>query len=158
MSFVQSIFNDYRQPFAITYLGASLMVVYLPISFIKDWLCGVFRKSSRGSSRNVELPRKSSGILDSPLNYVEMQKTLEMELQSSLARKDSEPDLSSQEEGVPFIAKRKDEVDTVRTKREFTTKEIAMYGLYLAPIWFMTEVRLLISIPNIFSILSFQIE
>ncbi|CAA6670454.1 unnamed protein product [Spirodela intermedia] len=125
----QSIFNDYRQPFAITYLGASLMVVYLPISFIKDWLCGVFRKHSRRSSRNVELARKSSGILAPPLNY----------LQSSLARKDSEPDLSSQEEGVPFIAKRKDEVDSVRTKKEFTTKEIAMYGLYLAPIWFMTE-------------------
>ncbi|OMO90780.1 Carbohydrate-binding-like protein [Corchorus olitorius] len=33
----QDIFTDYKQPFAVTYLGASLMVIYLPIAWLKDW-------------------------------------------------------------------------------------------------------------------------
>ncbi|GMP89617.1 hypothetical protein CsSME_00041109 [Camellia sinensis var. sinensis] len=38
------IFTDYKQPFAVTYLGVSLMVVYLLIAFIKDWICSIIRK------------------------------------------------------------------------------------------------------------------
>ena len=110
------------------------MVVYLPISFIKDWLYSLIRSGP-------ELSRKSSGILDSPLNYVEMQNNLEMELQSSLSRKDSDLDISSEEEGLPFIARSKDDFTQVREKKVFSSREIAKYGLYLAPIWFMTEVR-----------------
>ncbi|GMP89616.1 hypothetical protein CsSME_00041109 [Camellia sinensis var. sinensis] len=40
----QGIFTDYKQPFAVTYLGVSLMVVYLLIAFIKDWICSIIRK------------------------------------------------------------------------------------------------------------------
>ncbi|XP_078443716.1 eamA-like transporter family [Wolffia australiana] len=136
----QRIFRDYQQPFAITYLGASLMVVYLPISFIKDWLYVIFRKYSHASSRTqVELTRKSSGILDSPLEYIEMQKTLDKELQTSKTRQESEAEIFSEEEGLPFITKSKEDFSQVKQKREFATKEIAMFGLYLAPIWFLTE-------------------
>ncbi|MQL84289.1 hypothetical protein Taro_016801, partial [Colocasia esculenta] len=120
----QDIFTDYKQPFALTYLGASLMVVYLPISILKDWLCNVFRKCSSKSGKNTEQTA---------------QKMLEMQSQSPLTRKDSEIDLSSQEEGTPLISKHRDVVDTVKVKREVTARQIALYGFYLAPIWFITE-------------------
>ncbi|ONI34459.1 hypothetical protein PRUPE_1G483500 [Prunus persica] len=49
----QDIFTDYKQPFAVTYLGASLMVVYIPIAFIKDWLCNLLK---RRSSKSEAIP------------------------------------------------------------------------------------------------------
>ncbi|KAF8407171.1 hypothetical protein HHK36_006297 [Tetracentron sinense] len=131
----QGIFTDYKQPFAVTYLGASLMVVYLPIAFIKDWLCNSMRSRSSKSGKNAETVDKSSVGLGSPPR---VQKIFEVELQGHLARKDSEVDLSAQEEGRPLVSKRRD-VDTLKQDRELTTKEIATYGFYIAPIWFLTE-------------------
>ncbi|MQM01939.1 hypothetical protein Taro_034689 [Colocasia esculenta] len=121
---MQDIFTDYKQPFAVTYLGASLMVVYLPIAILKDWLCNIFRKCSSKSGKNAEQTA---------------QKMLEMQSQSPLIRKDSEIGLSSQEEGTSFIPKHRDVVDSVKVKREVTARQIALYGFYLAPIWFITE-------------------
>ncbi|KAG9450254.1 hypothetical protein H6P81_010219 [Aristolochia fimbriata] len=131
----QGIFTDYKQPFAVTYLGASLMVVYLPIAFIKDWLCSSLRKHSSKGGRNAETGNNSSG-LSSPIKFNGTQKVLEMEMHASLNRKDSESDLSAQEEARPFISK---DVDLVKQKKELSTREVAKYGFYIAPIWFVTE-------------------
>ncbi|KAK4401289.1 putative transporter [Sesamum angolense] len=48
----QGIFTDYKQPFAVTYLGASLMVIYLPIAFFKDWICNFLKRRSRESGQS----------------------------------------------------------------------------------------------------------
>lgn len=134
----QGIFTDYKQPFAVTYLGASLMVVYLPIAFIKDWLCNILKKR-----KNIILPDtvKISSGLDSPLKFSGMQKILEMGMQSQLTKKDSSIDLSSHEEEKPFIAEIQGESNVVALKenKELNTREIAIYSFYLAPIWFITE-------------------
>ncbi|KAJ0031005.1 hypothetical protein Pint_12440 [Pistacia integerrima] len=98
----QGIFTDYKQPFAVTYLGA----------FSHESLNG------------------SSAALDSPLGH----KIFEMELQGTYTRKDSEVDLSSHEEGLPLVSKLKDD-----SHKELTTKEVAKFGFYIAPIWFLTE-------------------
>ncbi|CAN8326907.1 unnamed protein product [Cochlearia groenlandica] len=129
----QDIFTAYKQPFAVTYLGASLMIVYLPVAFLKDWLCLYLerRRSSKGSRVD-----ESSGEIGSPLRH----KVIEMGLQGTITKKDSEEDFSSHEEDVrPLIGKGKEETQTMKHGKEITTKQIAMYGLYLAPIWFVTE-------------------
>ncbi|XP_031279606.1 uncharacterized vacuolar membrane protein YML018C-like isoform X1 [Pistacia vera] len=126
----QGIFTDYKQPFAVTYLGASLMVVYLPIAFIKDWLCNFLKRRSSKSGKDAESLNGSSAALDSPLGH----KIFEMELQGTYTRKDSEVDLSSHEEGLPLVSKLKDD-----SHKELTTKEVAKFGFYIAPIWFLTE-------------------
>ncbi|XP_068637742.1 uncharacterized transporter C405.03c-like [Aristolochia californica] len=131
----QGIFTDYKQPFAVTYLGASLMVVYLPIAFIKDWLCSSLRKHSSKGGKNAETDDKSS-VLNSPLKFNGTQKVLEMEMHASLNRKDSESDLSAQEEARPFISK---DLDLMKPNKELSAREIAKYGFYIAPIWFVTE-------------------
>ncbi|XP_041018903.1 uncharacterized vacuolar membrane protein YML018C [Juglans microcarpa x Juglans regia] len=135
----QGIFTDYKQPFAITYLGASLMVVYLPISFLKDWLCNILKRCSSKSGRNAESLNDFSAGLSSTLKYIGGQKDFELELQGTLTRKDSEADLSPHAEASPLVAKHKDDAHILKQDRELTTKEIATYGFYIAPIWFVTE-------------------
>ncbi|GAV60538.1 EamA domain-containing protein [Cephalotus follicularis] len=131
----QGIFTDYKQPFAVTYLGASLMVVYLPIAFIKDWLCDVLKRRSSKSAKDAESVDESSAELNSPLR----QTIFELELQGPLTRKDSDIDFSTDEEGRPLVHKHKDDMPSIKQGKELTTKEIATYGFYIAPIWFITE-------------------
>ena len=116
------------------------MVVYLPIAFFKDWLCNSLKKR-----KNSILPDtvKISAGLDSPLKFSGMQKILEMGAQSPLSKKDSNIDLSSHEEEKPFIAEVRDESNIVVLKENkvLSAREIALYSFYLAPIWFITEVK-----------------
>ncbi|CAN7132841.1 uncharacterized vacuolar membrane protein YML018C [Brassica rapa] len=126
----QDIFTAYKQPFAVTYLGASLMIVYLPVAFLKDWLCRYLDR--RRSSRANDV---SSVEVGSPLRH----KVIEMGLQGTITKKDSEEDFSSHEEDVrPLIGRGKEETQR-HGKEVITTKQIVLYGLYLAPIWFVTE-------------------
>ncbi|KAL2489551.1 EamA-like transporter family [Forsythia ovata] len=133
----QGIFTDYKQPFAVTYLGASLMVIYLPIAFIKDWIHNFLKRRTGKSCQGID-DDSCSGI-GSPLKYIGGQKIFEMEIQGSLNRKDSEIDLSVQEEGKPLVFKHGDDTRNIRQEKDVTTREIATYGFYLAPIWFITE-------------------
>ncbi|KAI4376884.1 hypothetical protein MLD38_014592 [Melastoma candidum] len=132
----QGIFSDYRQPFAVTYLGASLMVVYLPIASLKDWLCKFFRDRASKSSRTGE-NKQSSTDYTSPLKYVGGESIFEIE--SSLTRKDSALDVGPEEEGRPLVSRDKEVVHIVKPRKEITAREVAKYGFYLAPIWFVTE-------------------
>jgi solute carrier family 35 protein F5 len=126
----QGIFTDYKQPFAVTYLGASLMVIYLPLALLKDWIYDNVMKKKTKSTTVI------SEIITKPAQKV----ILEMESLSPLSRKDSGVDISSQtdEESIALI--------TYTTGSEFSkeklavpTMEIVKYGFYLAPIWFVTE-------------------
>nr|CAD1824951.1 unnamed protein product [Ananas comosus var. bracteatus] len=136
----QGIFTDYKQPFAVTYLGASLMVIYLPLAFLKDWLCNIWRRRGR-SGGTLKMMNKSSSGFDSPLKCSEMQKMLELETQSPLTKKDSDINLSACNEEYPFIIELRDEVNAELLKENvaLSTRQIATYALYLAPIWFVTE-------------------
>ncbi|XP_076912696.1 putative vacuolar membrane protein YML018C [Bidens hawaiensis] len=124
----QGIFTDYKQPFAVTYLGASLMVIYLPIAFIKDWIYKLIKKGKNQPSVG----------LNSPLKYIGGPTMFEMEVEgSSLSRKGSDQDISNQEEGNALVPKINN--DSLSLKHEVTTREVATYGFYIAPIWFVTE-------------------
>ncbi|GLT85302.1 hypothetical protein SLE2022_034950 [Rubroshorea leprosula] len=131
----QGIFTDYKQPFAVTYLGASLLVVYLPIAFLKDWLCSFLRRPSSTGAKDVESVDESSIGLNSPLR----QKIIEMELQGTLTKKDSEADFSPHMEERALIDRSKEEVHSLKQGKELATREIATLGFYIAPIWFITE-------------------
>lgn len=143
---LQGIFNDYKQPFAVTYLGASLMVVYLPIAFIKDWLCKFLKNHYSKSGKNADS--------SSPLKYNGGQKTFEME--SILTRKDSEADLSPHLEETPLVPRSKEGVNILKHEKEVTTREIVKYGFYIAPIWFITEVKVLSTFMRLLLLDCFQ--
>uniref|UniRef100_A0A6N2KXA5 ER membrane protein complex subunit 7 beta-sandwich domain-containing protein n=1 Tax=Salix viminalis TaxID=40686 RepID=A0A6N2KXA5_SALVM len=130
----QDIFADYKQPFAVTYLGASLMVVYLPLAFLKDWICNLLKRQTSKSGNEAANINGSSDELNSPLS----RKIFELELQGTLTKKDSELDLTSSEER-PLVSRHKDDLNVLKHDKELTSREIAMCGFYIAPIWFVTE-------------------
>ncbi|KAI4337296.1 hypothetical protein L6164_015729 [Bauhinia variegata] len=125
----QGIFTDYKQPFAVTYIGVSLMVVYLPIAFIKDWLCKLVRRHSSKSGKHAASMDQSSAQNRSPTKSKEL---------GVVVRKDSEIDLSTLAEAKPLVARHND-THFHKVESELTTREIATYGFYIAPVWFITE-------------------
>ncbi|GAB2215401.1 hypothetical protein Droror1_Dr00019784 [Drosera rotundifolia] len=127
----QGIFTDYKQPFAVTYLGASLMVVYLPLAFIKDWFYRKLRGCSPKSSKNAESVEESAGLLSSPAKH----NVLEVELGTNLTRKDSGIDFSTE----PLCVEYAEAHHPKKQERDPTAGEIMKYGFCLAPLWFMTE-------------------
>ncbi|CAI0415190.1 unnamed protein product [Linum tenue] len=131
----QGIFTNYKQPFAVTYLGASLMVVYLPVAFFKDWLQKVLNRKSSKGGKGSENKKESSDGFNSPLN----RKIVEMELQGTLSKKDSDSALSLQDEDKPLVPRGKDDLNVLRIEKELSNKQVAKYGFYIAPLWFVTE-------------------
>lgn len=112
------------------------MIIYLPIAFLKDWMCNALRKRRSGTG--------PSGV-ELPLKFVGKQKNLEMESLIPIARKDSEVDLSAHEEESPYLVKVGNESDQGhKENKEMTTREVVICAFYLAPIWFVTEVSLTI--------------
>lgn len=116
------------------------MVVYLPIAFLKDWLCNLLKRRSSKSGKNAESMNEYSSAFGSPLKHNGVQKDFELEIHT-LSRKDSDADLSPCAEERPLVSKLKDNINVLKHDRDLTPREIATYGFYLAPLWFFTEVR-----------------
>ncbi|CAN6540346.1 unnamed protein product [Malus baccata var. baccata] len=135
----QGIFTDYKQPFVVTYLGASLMVVYIPIAFIKDWLCNFLKRRSSKSDKNAESSMNEFSAEFSSTLKLNGVKDFELEIHGSLTRKDSDADLSPHAEEQPLVSKYKDDLNVLKHDKEVTTRQIATYGFYIAPLWFITE-------------------
>lgn len=117
------------------------MVVYIPIAFIKDWLCNLLKRRSSKSGKNAESMNEFSAGFSSPLKHNGGQKDFELEIHGSLTRKDSDADLSPCAEAIPLVSKYKDDLTVPKHDKEVTARQIATYGFYIAPLWFFTEVR-----------------
>ncbi|KAK6912474.1 hypothetical protein RJ641_022075, partial [Dillenia turbinata] len=129
----QRIFAEYKQPFAITYLGVSLMVIYLPVAVFKDWIFHILDRRSCKDHQDQHCDTLDG--LDIPLSLNQLGETLEEEGKDNLI---SDLDLSEREEGWPLLPKdSKDE--SFLLEGELSTWEIAKCSLYLTPIWFVTE-------------------
>lgn len=122
----QGIYNKYKQPFAVTYLGASLMVVYLPIAFFKDWFYRKMKSCSSKRGKSTETDMEPADKLGSPFKFA-------MELEANITRKDSGLNLSTEEEKALLDG------DLRKQDKELTTWDIVRYGFYLAPLWFSVE-------------------
>ncbi|KAL1346940.1 hypothetical protein HN51_020473 [Arachis hypogaea] len=134
----QDIFEDYKQPFAVTYLGASLMVVYLPVSYFKDWFCEYLKRRSSKSGKNAESVDKFFIRIGPPVKGSGIEKNFELEF-GSVIRKDSKLGVSTLAEVKPLMARYNDNTHVIKSEKQLTGKQIATYGFYIAPIWFLTE-------------------
>ncbi|KAL7239656.1 hypothetical protein ACSBR2_005531 [Camellia fascicularis] len=130
----QGIFEEYDHPFALAYLGTSLLVLYLPIAFIKDGLYYCMRCLSSDSSDDEENSVKPSSRLESPV------KADEPVNEVSETVKEHGMELKSQEEGMVLDTEEINSgVDKLKQEKELNNKEMARLGLFIAPIWFITE-------------------
>lgn len=134
----QRIFAVYKQPFALTYLGASLMVVYLPIAVLKDWICSLRNTTFYKNLYSGSTILSSSIGLDIPLKINEMYHVSETDVRRCLITDTS--DISDREEGWPLMNKNEeDQSYLLEEGSELSSWEIAKCSLYLTPIWFLTE-------------------
>ncbi|XP_020210089.1 uncharacterized transporter C405.03c isoform X2 [Cajanus cajan] len=115
----QRIFVEYKQPFALTYLGVSVMVIYLLISVFKKWTCSLLKILFRNFHEDYTLISISTG------------------LKSSLI---TDKEIREREEGMPLVKKEEDEPPLLALQSyEGSSWKIAKCGLYLTPIWFAQE-------------------
>lgn len=106
------------------------MVVYLPIAFIKDWIC-----NSLDANLFRNLCDRSSVISDIP---PELPPSAEADLRSCLI---TVKDLNEREEGQSInSSNKKDEPRLRELGGRLSSWEIVKCSLYLTPIWFITEV------------------
>ncbi|KAH7841754.1 hypothetical protein Vadar_033942 [Vaccinium darrowii] len=131
----QRIFEQYKQPFALTYLGISLMVIYLPVAIVKDWICILMDKKLLKNIYN-ESPFLSSSVgLNIPLRINDMHHVPEEDFNSF-----TDVDTNQVEEGQPLTYKNgEDESHVLLENSELSSWENAKWSLYLAPLWFVTE-------------------
>ncbi|KAL3698502.1 hypothetical protein R1sor_012578 [Riccia sorocarpa] len=129
----QSIFDSYKHPFVLTWLGASLLVVYLPISLLNDQIksCLVKARKNRGTLNGHAA---ADSPLKSPLKNG--RKSSDLELQHLILKKGSE-DLEADGETVSFI--RGDTAHPVRNHGNLLSWDLVRVSIVLAPLWFMTE-------------------
>ncbi|CAL1353064.1 unnamed protein product [Linum trigynum] len=140
----QRIFEKYEQPFALTYLGVSLMLLHLPIAFLKDWLCSLFG----GIKEEIQSPNITSSSVIEVVDHHDQspQYTSEtniMIISCHLSNKD----ISEREEGRPLISNKEvvskpgDHLQLhYKLNPQLGLGEIVKCSLYLAPIWFLSEV------------------
>jgi len=107
------------------------MVIYLPLSFLKDFIYNSMRRHS-GNTSASKVTSKSSFGGSAPLKNGEFQKMLEMESQKTIV-------IPVVEETKPLIYGITEINDGILKEKQLSAKEIATYGLYLCPLWFVTE-------------------
>ncbi|WCJ30429.1 EamA-like transporter family [Euphorbia peplus] len=134
----QNIFEQYKQPFALTYLGVSLMVVYLPIAFLTSWFCSLSQTYWFKNIYNTIFVTSYSLGLDVPLRISGVNPDPSSDLKSCLIT--DKDHLSEREEGQPLIAEKEEEqTPLLEPSSELSSWEVAKCSLYLAPIWFLAE-------------------
>ncbi|BBN03838.1 solute carrier family 35, member F5 [Marchantia polymorpha subsp. ruderalis] len=130
----QSIFTAYRHPFVLTWLGASLLIVYLPISLLNDQIKSCIVKA-RKSPGTFSALTPSDSPMKSPLKNG--RKGSDLELQHLMLRKDSDLDLEPEEESASFS--RVDSAHPAKNHGKLLSWDLVKASFMLAPLWFLTE-------------------
>jgi hypothetical protein len=117
------------------------LAAYLPIAFIRDCLLKFLRRIYKTDDDNV-VDKSSVSLDSSPTNNNSTQGTLDIEQQQLVADENCVKDMhSDQKEGNPTVSDSKHDVEMLKHQRKLSTKEIAILGLAIGPIWFLSEVR-----------------
>ncbi|EEF31621.1 uncharacterized transporter C405.03c [Ricinus communis] len=127
----QGVFTDYKHPFAVTYLGTSLLVIYLPVAFIKNWLIKLWRHRPDTSGNKAGTANSAS------TNF-------ENEHHGPLPSKECSIDLSPKESEKPVVSQcnaknNNNNVETLKVDKKLNAKETSLIGFSIAPLWFATE-------------------
>ncbi|KAJ8768149.1 hypothetical protein K2173_021089 [Erythroxylum novogranatense] len=128
----QGLFTDYEHPFMMAYVGTSLLVIYLPIGFIKDW----WLRSVRNNGDNEEETSDKSG--DDNLEHNSVSANLDIEQRGTVA-KDSSMVVGVTENENPAMSENNEDTNSKKISSYQETKRAATIGFFFAPIWFFTE-------------------
>ena len=112
------------------------MVVYLPISVFKKWICSLLKILFRNFHEDYTLVSTSTG-LDVPFKINGVLREPETDLKSSLITVE---EIREREEGMPLVKKEENKSPLLAQSYGSSSWKIAKCGLYLTPIWFAQEV------------------
>lgn len=133
----QRIFEEYEQPFAITYVGVSLMAIFLPISVCKDWIFRAVKKCSYKKLHDRNLFLESPAGLYIPLRMNEVNHN---PMEALKIYPLTGMDLNAAEEGSTFTSDgHEDGFPALEKSHDLSSLQIIKYSFYLAPVWFITE-------------------
>lgn len=114
------------------------MVVYLPISILRDFIYKLLDSKWIKDNYGNNSLLTSLAELNFPFSVDETQDDSEAALKSYLM---TDMSLNETEAGLPLLFKDKEnEFHNLEETHELSLKEIVTCSLYLAPIWFITEV------------------
>lgn len=133
----QSIFEAYNHPFILTFLGVSLMVVYLPLAFVKDWIYLYGKRcypSKHTASIEIVSMKSDIGHPHSPLKGNGLLKDSDPDLQGLLSTTEESFSL---EEGTTIELD--NSIKFLDNSSEPTSWEIAKKSLSITPLWLLTE-------------------
>ncbi|XP_030473071.1 uncharacterized vacuolar membrane protein YML018C-like [Syzygium oleosum] len=109
----QGVFEKYEQPFAVTYLGTSILVFYLPVAFFKDWLLKSLKSRTSESGDSAASAETVDAICAGERVHL-------------------------LDEGKASVSEAKDD-DIVEQEEKMKSKQILKVACTLAPIWFVCE-------------------
>ncbi|KAL3844067.1 hypothetical protein ACJIZ3_001470 [Penstemon smallii] len=125
----QKIFTEYRQPFVLTYMWISLMVVFLPIAFFRDWIYKLLNRKWLKQIYGNDSLSTTLAVLD----FHDPEVALKSYLLTDVS-------LSETEAAEPFLFKnQEDEFHILEERRELDSWVVIKCSLYLTPMWFTTE-------------------
>ncbi|XP_024365249.1 uncharacterized vacuolar membrane protein YML018C isoform X2 [Physcomitrium patens] len=136
----QSIFEAYKHPFVLTYLGASLLVIYLPVSYLKDHICDHYQRKNRLKPKNsINHGTKLSSLPGSPMRSSDVDKTSELDLEKMILLKEINSEKQDPQSIHPFLYKSSGGVEELKNTVVYTTWEMAKISMVMAPLWIITE-------------------
>ncbi|CAI5530233.1 unnamed protein product [Closterium sp. Naga37s-1] len=138
----QLIFEKYRHPFLLTWLGAALLVIYLPIAYLRECITPLITKPSSvvpgATSKSLkDLKSHSSGgelqrLKNEPRHHKRPSKPPREIDDSSM---DEESDLDTE----LLLQKSLSDIAQPVRSAKLSTREIIKCALILAPLWLLTE-------------------
>ncbi|CAI5521621.1 unnamed protein product [Closterium sp. Naga37s-1] len=138
----QLIFEKYRHPFLLTWLGAALLVIYLPIAYLRECITPLITKPSSvvpgATSKSLkDLKSHSSGgelqrLKNEPRHHKRPSKPPREIDDSSM---DEESDLDTE----LLLQKSLSDIAQPVRSAKLSTREIIKCALVLAPLWLLTE-------------------
>lgn len=136
----QSIFEAYKHPFVLTYLGASLLVIYLPVSYLKDYICDHYQRKNKLKPKNSNAHGiRLSSLPGSPMRSNGVHKNSEIDLEKMVLMKEINSEKQDPQSIHPFLTKASSSLDEFKDEIVFTTWEIAKISMIMAPLWVITE-------------------
>ncbi|KAL0559265.1 hypothetical protein IC582_003863 [Cucumis melo] len=147
----QGIFTDYEHPFVVTYVGTSMLVAYLAIAFIKEFIGKMVRSHfSNGNSREVAdlLPPLLQAIeertnqRDSNNNIISEVENNDVRCMVNIIQYEdvrNNNNNNNNNGGCECEAKNMEMRILKTVEAKFNTKQIAVLALTIGPIWFVSE-------------------
>ncbi|TYJ24508.1 hypothetical protein E1A91_A08G265100v1 [Gossypium mustelinum] len=108
----QGVFEDYKHPFVVSYIGTSLLTLYLPLAFFKDFLLKLLRGLQGPQNPSVQQDDKHRINLKTLPDHV--------------------IELGTKEESNDIMESQKND-------GMLSAMQVVAFGFCMAPIWFATE-------------------